>query len=74
LQGRGTVVTGRVEQGTIKTGEDVEILGLMQVSYEVKPMIYFIYNHSLLVQYMDQWSSKIVGNFRSLFLTPTRKQ
>lgn len=31
MQGRGTVVTGRVEQGTIKTGEDVEILGLMQV-------------------------------------------
>ncbi|KAJ6845708.1 elongation factor Tu, mitochondrial-like [Iris pallida] len=30
IQGRGTVVTGRVEQGTIKTGEDVEILGLMQ--------------------------------------------
>lgn len=31
IQGRGTVVTGRVEQGTIKTGEDVEILGLTQV-------------------------------------------
>nr|ACF85085.1 unknown [Zea mays]ACG31400.1 elongation factor Tu [Zea mays] len=30
IQGRGTVVTGRVEQGTIKTGEDVEILGLTQ--------------------------------------------
>uniref|UniRef100_A0A6V7QUM4 Elongation factor Tu n=1 Tax=Ananas comosus var. bracteatus TaxID=296719 RepID=A0A6V7QUM4_ANACO len=30
IQGRGTVVTGRVEQGTIKTGEDVEVLGLMQ--------------------------------------------
>ncbi|KAF9618347.1 hypothetical protein IFM89_000982 [Coptis chinensis] len=30
IQGRGTVVTGRVEQGTIKTGEDVEIQGLMQ--------------------------------------------
>ncbi|NP_001141314.1 putative translation elongation/initiation factor family protein [Zea mays] len=30
IQGRGTVVTGRVEQGTIKTGEDVEILGLAQ--------------------------------------------
>ncbi|KAJ8448762.1 hypothetical protein Cgig2_011383 [Carnegiea gigantea] len=30
IQGRGTVVTGRVEQGTIKVGEDVEILGLMQ--------------------------------------------
>ncbi|CAL9775673.1 unnamed protein product [Musa acuminata subsp. burmannicoides] len=30
IQGRGTVVTGRVEQGTIKTGEEVEVLGLMQ--------------------------------------------
>lgn len=30
IQGRGTVVTGRVEQGTIKTGDDVEILGLTQ--------------------------------------------
>ncbi|KAK9699671.1 hypothetical protein RND81_08G188400 [Saponaria officinalis] len=30
IQGRGTVVTGRIEQGTIKTGEEVEILGLMQ--------------------------------------------
>ncbi|XP_038985807.1 uncharacterized protein LOC103721475 isoform X2 [Phoenix dactylifera] len=29
-EGRGTVVTGRVEQGTIKAGEDVEILGIMQ--------------------------------------------
>ncbi|KAM7521552.1 hypothetical protein LguiA_011454 [Lonicera macranthoides] len=30
IQGRGTVATGRVEQGTIKVGEDVEISGLMQ--------------------------------------------
>ncbi|KAK9741645.1 hypothetical protein RND81_03G119200 [Saponaria officinalis] len=30
IQGRGTVVTGRIEQGTIKTGEEVEVLGLMQ--------------------------------------------
>ncbi|KAF3666993.1 Elongation factor Tu [Capsicum annuum] len=30
IQGRVTVATGRVEQGTIKVGEDVEILGLMQ--------------------------------------------
>ncbi|PON65756.1 Translation elongation factor [Parasponia andersonii] len=28
--GRGTVATGRVEQGTIKVGEEVEILGLRQ--------------------------------------------
>ncbi|KAK7303227.1 hypothetical protein RJT34_14129 [Clitoria ternatea] len=30
IQGRGTVVTGRVEQGTIKVGEEVEVLGLTQ--------------------------------------------
>ncbi|CAN1352742.1 Elongation factor Tu, mitochondrial [Linum perenne] len=28
LKGRGTVATGRIEQGTIKVGEEVEILGL----------------------------------------------
>jgi elongation factor Tu len=28
ITGRGTVVTGRIERGTIKTGEDVEIVGL----------------------------------------------
>ncbi|KAK8554764.1 hypothetical protein V6N13_093737 [Hibiscus sabdariffa] len=30
IQGRGTVATGRVEAGTIKVGEEVEILGLTQ--------------------------------------------
>ncbi|XP_050236400.1 elongation factor Tu, mitochondrial [Mercurialis annua] len=30
IQGRGTVTTGRVEQGTIKVGEEVEVLGLTQ--------------------------------------------
>lgn len=34
-QGRGTVVTGRVEQGKIKVGEDVEILGLTQVRFTI---------------------------------------
>lgn len=28
IQGRGTVVTGRVEQGTVKTGDEVEIVGI----------------------------------------------
>jgi elongation factor Tu len=28
IEGRGTVVTGRVERGIIKTGQDVEIVGL----------------------------------------------
>lgn len=31
LKGRGTVATGRIEQGCIKVGEEVEILGLHQV-------------------------------------------
>ncbi|KAL3626058.1 hypothetical protein CASFOL_029607 [Castilleja foliolosa] len=30
IQGRGTVATGRVEQGIIKPGEEVEILGMSQ--------------------------------------------
>ncbi|KAF3436340.1 hypothetical protein FNV43_RR23432 [Rhamnella rubrinervis] len=30
IQGRGTVATGRVEQGMIKVGDEVEIQGLMQ--------------------------------------------
>jgi elongation factor Tu len=28
MQGRGTVVTGRVEQGIVRTGDEVEILGI----------------------------------------------
>ncbi len=28
ITGRGTVVTGRIERGTVRTGEDVEIVGL----------------------------------------------
>lgn len=35
LKGRGTVATGRIEQGIIKAGEDVEILGLMQVKFVI---------------------------------------
>ncbi|CAN8071624.1 unnamed protein product [Agarophyton chilense] len=32
IQGRGTVVTGRVEQGTIKAGQEVEIVGLKETT------------------------------------------
>ena len=28
IQGRGTVVTGRVERGIVRTGEEVAIIGL----------------------------------------------
>jgi elongation factor Tu len=27
IQGRGTVVTGRIERGIVKVGEEVEIVG-----------------------------------------------
>jgi elongation factor Tu len=29
ITGRGTVATGRVERGTVKVGDEVEIVGLM---------------------------------------------
>ena len=32
IEGRGTVVTGRVERGVIKVGEDVEIVGLKETA------------------------------------------
>jgi elongation factor Tu len=32
IKGRGTVVTGRVDRGTIKVGEEVEIIGLQEAS------------------------------------------
>jgi len=35
ITGRGTVVTGRVEQGTLKTGSEVEIVGIRPVAKSV---------------------------------------
>jgi elongation factor Tu len=32
IKGRGTVVTGRVERGVLKKGEEIEIIGLMESS------------------------------------------
>ena len=32
IQGRGTVVTGRIEKGVIKTGEEVEIVGVKETT------------------------------------------
>jgi elongation factor Tu len=32
IEGRGTVVTGRIEQGTVKVGEKVELVGLRDTS------------------------------------------
>ena len=30
ISGRGTVVTGRIEQGVVKVGEEIEILGIKE--------------------------------------------
>ncbi len=35
ITGRGTVVTGRIERGAIKVGEEVEIVGLMEKARKV---------------------------------------
>ena len=35
ISGRGTVVTGRVESGVIKTGEEVEIIGIKETNKSV---------------------------------------
>lgn len=40
LKGRGTVATGRVEQGIIKAGEEVEIMGMSQVSLWLAQLYY----------------------------------
>ena len=32
FKGHGTVATGRIEQGVIKVGEEVEVLGLRQIN------------------------------------------
>ena len=32
IEGRGTVVTGRVERGVVKVGEDIEIVGIKETS------------------------------------------
>ena len=35
ISGRGTVVTGRIEQGVVKIGEDIEILGIKETQKTV---------------------------------------
>ena len=35
ISGRGTVATGRVEQGVVKTGEELEIVGIRETKKTV---------------------------------------
>lgn len=43
FQGRGTVATGRVEQGIVKVGDEVEILGLMQVKIRINLLLLHLF-------------------------------
>jgi translation elongation factor EF-Tu-like GTPase len=49
LKGRGTVATGRVEQGTIKVGEEVEILGLSKVKVHLTFFFLLLVKHPHLL-------------------------
>lgn len=60
VMGRGTVVTGRVEQGTIKVGEEVEVLGLTQVDMEVKYVLSCHVNECFALWYMLLYFSVFV--------------
>ena len=53
IKGRGTVATGRVEQGTVKVGEEVEILGLRPVNIYIWSFIFLVLLSSMLVHFCN---------------------
>ena len=55
-KGHGTVVTGRVEQGTIKVGEEVEVSGLMHVYMEVEHV-----PHCQELSHLTMYLSLLIG-------------
>ncbi len=64
IEGRGTVVTGRIERGIVKTGEEVEIVGLKETQKTVVTGIE-MFNKSL-----DQGQA---GDNAGILLRGTRK-
>ncbi|KAL6564298.1 hypothetical protein OROMI_015748 [Orobanche minor] len=64
IQGRGTVATGRVEQGVVKAGEEMEILGLSQAIW-ILLIVGFKYLIELkelfLFYYMPSWTPYDAG-------------
>jgi elongation factor Tu len=64
IEGRGTVVTGRIERGIVKVGEEVEIVGLMDTKKSVVTGIE-MFNKSL-----DQGQA---GDNAGLLLRGTKK-
>ncbi|XP_027912259.1 elongation factor Tu, mitochondrial-like [Vigna unguiculata] len=58
IQGRGTVATSRVEQGVIKVGEEVEVLGLMQEPYFLMLDVLLNFFFKLLIKF-ENWSFRL---------------
>ncbi|XP_027912282.1 elongation factor Tu, mitochondrial-like [Vigna unguiculata] len=58
IQGRGTVATGRVEQGVIKVGEEVEVLGLMQEPCFLMLDVLLNFFFELLIKF-ENWSFRL---------------
>ncbi len=48
IAGRGTVVTGRVEQGIVKVGDELEIVGLVPTNKTTCTGKYTLYSSSIL--------------------------
>ena len=65
IEGRGTVVTGRIERGTVKVGEEVEIIGIKPTTKTTVTGIE-MFNKSL--------SSGIAGDNAGVLLRGTRKE
>ncbi|QCD97596.1 elongation factor Tu [Vigna unguiculata] len=58
MKGRGTVATGRVEQGVIKVGEEVEVLGLMQEPCFLMLDVFLNFFFELLIKF-ENWSFRL---------------
>ena len=65
IEGRGTVVTGRIERGAIKIGEEVEIVGLMDTKKTTVTGI---------EMFNKQLESGMAGDNAGLLLRGTKKE
>ncbi len=65
IEGRGTVVTGRIERGTIKVGEEVEIVGLTPTQKTAVTGI---------EMFNKQLSSGMAGDNAGILLRGTKKE
>jgi elongation factor Tu len=65
IEGRGTVVTGRIERGTVKVGEDIEIIGLIPTTKSTITGI---------EMFNKQLDTGLAGDNAGILLRGTRKE